>query len=245
MTTGNVEIERIVREVIRRLSDTPPRDQAGDRVMVTASPVKPRADRSEPVFRQRVISLAVLQGRVDACRRVRIPRGAILTPSAHDELRKRGIQIEYLTALGESQPTTEMTELFVATWQTTHCPRAFLDAVGVDGQHVTKLDLSDGPQTLVQTLADAAPESHRLGVLLTDEPSLAVCLTNRPPNVRAAWGMDARSVVEAVSSLAANLLVVQPGRHSLSAMINMTRTFLASGGGPCPETVKRGHSVGV
>lgn len=240
MTVGNVEIERIVREVVRRLRDVQPPGQPDGCATSPASPNTPSESRSEPEIRQRVISLATLKGRVDGSRCVRIPRGAIVTPSAQDELRDRGIRIEFLTPTIAGESRTETTEVLLATWQTSHCPRAFLDAIGVDGQQVTRLDLNDGPRTLVDAIADRGPGTKRLGILLTDKPSLALCLANRPPCVRAAWGLDSRSVTEAVGSLAANLLVLEPSRHSLPVMINMARSFLDSGGGSCPDAVKQG-----
>ena len=114
-----------------------------------------------------------------------------------------------------------------------------MDALCVDGQQVSRLDLPEGPAALVEAVAARTPKSSRLGLLLTDKPSLALCLANRPPCVRAAWGLDARSVTDAVSSLAANLLIVEPARHSLPALVNLARTFLNSGGGTCPDAVRQ------
>ena len=240
MTVGNIEIERIVREVVRRLREGQPHSQPNDCATSPASPSTPNESQSEPEIRQRVISLATLKGRLDGSRCVRIPRGAIVTPSAQDELRDRGIRIDFLAPTGAGESKTVTTVVFLATWQTSHCPRAFLDAIGADGHKVTRLDLNNGPRTFVDTLADRGPGTRRLGVLLSDKPSLALCLANRPPCVRAAWGLDSRSIAEAVSSLAANLLILEPARHSLPVMINMARSFLGSGGGTCPDAVKQG-----
>jgi hypothetical protein len=262
---AHVEIEHIVREVMRRLRDgttaapAPSTSGAsehgptkagpgGDGSSGAASsddgrtdPARPAlcaAPRAEPEFRQRVISLATLKGRLDGSRCVRIPRGAVVTPSAHDELRRRGIRIQYLPTAGE-RAAAATTELLVGTWHPSHCPRSFLEAMRAGGQQVTRVELSDSPLPMTRLLDQLDTGSNRLGVLLTDKPSLALCLTNRPPRVRAAWGLDPRSIAEAVSSLAANLLIVEPARHTLSEMVNLTRTFQRTAGASCPQQLKQ------
>jgi hypothetical protein len=245
VTAAHPEIERIVREVILRLQSTGPSGraqgpgpEASAQTAASAPATEPEPNRPEPEIRHRVVSLAALDGRLDHAQSIRIAPGAILTPSARDELKRRGIQIRYI----EPGPhrTAPPTQLLVATWHTSYCPRPLLQALGHDrDQTVTRTETPDGLATAVEAIAAAKPDSRQLALLLTDQPSLAVYLANRTDRVRSAWGLDSASTAEAIDSLGLNLLVVQPARHRLPEIVDMARAFLRRGGGGCPEALRQ------
>ncbi len=58
----------------------------------------PRADHAEGdlVVDARVVTLAAIERRLTNVRRVLVRRGAVVTPSVKDDLRKRHIRLEYL-----------------------------------------------------------------------------------------------------------------------------------------------------
>lgn len=253
MTANNLDIDRLVREVMRRLralsaggsragnangspdGSAPPIDSDRSAPEPAASPASEPASQTKPEIRQRVISLETLNGHLHAGRSIRVPQGAVVTPSARDELKRRGVRIEYVPPVGSggAQPAP----LLLATWQTDCCPRPLAQAVRADGFETTQLQASpDSLDRLVQSLDQPA---NCWGILLTDKPSLALCLANRSPGVRAAWAMDQRSVTDAAQSLGANLLILEPARHTLPAMINLARAFLRNGNRGCPDAVQQ------
>jgi hypothetical protein len=82
-------VERIVQEVIRRLT-------AGGWT-VSAQPVTGAAvpaSQSELVLQERLVTLATLQGRLAGVTRVIVPRRAVVSPAARDELRAQSIELE-------------------------------------------------------------------------------------------------------------------------------------------------------
>jgi hypothetical protein len=78
-------VERIVREVLRRL------EASGERVGDNgdASATEPR----ELVIAERVVTLERIAGRLGGVRRVVVRSRAVVTPSVRDELRDRKIEL--------------------------------------------------------------------------------------------------------------------------------------------------------
>jgi hypothetical protein len=74
-----IEIERIVRQVLSE--------------MAFASQPGPVGKVTELAIADRVVSLELLAKRLDGVTRLTVPRGAVITPSARDELRRRSIVI--------------------------------------------------------------------------------------------------------------------------------------------------------
>ena len=77
-------VERIVREVIRRLEASGVKVDNGD---------APTAEPRELVVVERVVTLERIAGRLGGVRRVVVPPRAVVTPSVRDELRDRKIEL--------------------------------------------------------------------------------------------------------------------------------------------------------
>jgi hypothetical protein len=77
-----------------------------------------------------------------------------------------------------------------------------------------------------------------LGLLITEQPTPTVCLANRHRGVRAAAVTDAAGALEAVESVGANLLVVNPVSMPLSELTRLTATFCGSAAKSCPEAFR-------
>lgn len=80
-------IERIVREVIRRLREM---EASGN----AASNNQGGRETSKTLrVDDQVVALATLQGRLDGVHRLQVRGNAVVTPSVHDELRDRKITL--------------------------------------------------------------------------------------------------------------------------------------------------------
>jgi hypothetical protein len=187
------------------------------------------------VVAERVISRAALDRQLrNGVRRIVISPGAVITPSARDELNSRGIQLVFAP---KSDGRTS--QVFLATWKTQYDPTALLQSLRADGYDLTAIDDSGGLELVGTRLADPMAGSSRVAVVLTDRPSLALCLVNRPPAVRAAWGVDLGGVADAVKWIAPNLLILEPPRHNLAAMATMIRALVRHAGSPCPAALEK------
>lgn len=79
-------IEYIVREVIRRLT-ADGRLAASSDAAVTVPP-------RELVIRERLVTLATLNGKLDGLARITVARRAVVTPAVRDELKQRKIELQ-------------------------------------------------------------------------------------------------------------------------------------------------------
>ena len=102
--TESPDIERIVRDVLRRLEqDSAGADSGGAASRGSASGGSASAHTSAHdasggqsgalVVHDRVVSLPQLEGRLEGVRRLQVAPSAVVTPSVRDLLRQRGIEL--------------------------------------------------------------------------------------------------------------------------------------------------------
>jgi ABC-type amino acid transport substrate-binding protein len=208
-----VDVDRIVSEVIRRLSVLP-----GDRESpITEEDLSPRLEG-------RVVTLAALP-RSLAGGSVTIPRDAIITPAARDELQNRGVQVHY------SEVTTtaiagkaRLYAAVVAAKQSTSSLTKLIRAIepSAEFEEVATQEAAVGA-------AVSAIENGQVSAIWTDRPAAAVCLSNRHEDVWAACGQDMTAIREAARTIPLNLLVVD-SRIGVHLQQSVLRTFLQSVG---------------
>ena len=209
MTRTEWELDDIVKEVLKRLRPLS-QEKSG-----------PDSEFVELTLSERVVSLAVLEGRLTRVARLLIDRRAVVTPAAHDELRQRGIEICRLDDVGErTAPDSD--------W----CCLLSLDA---PTRWVLRIAAAIAPpqevpchEETIRGLEEMIHEDRRI-VWFSDKPALSVCLANRQPWLRAAAAENQRSVHEAVRTLDPNLLVVDPRGRSPYEVSAMIRLFQSSG----------------
>ena len=85
-------IERIVREVIRRLREMETGNHRQSPVAATSS--REAENVCTLTIEKHVVTLATLEGRLDGVERLLVPNNAVVTPSVHDELRDRNIALD-------------------------------------------------------------------------------------------------------------------------------------------------------
>lgn len=216
MIASQLDIDAIVREVLRRLDEPLSRGQArADRGMAPAEP------RDEACLRldERVVTVATLEARLGTAKRISLPAGAIVTPAARDMLRENGV------AIGHA----------VANVAPAESSRLMLVGVGLESAATTvvtgevddaELIENECPVAVTRQLLDRIASGDGCGVLLTGEPVAAICAANRRPGVRAAWAVSVAAVSQAMKTMAANLLIIDPGAHSVYELRSMVRQFV-------------------
>jgi hypothetical protein len=170
-----------------------------------------------------VVTQAVLAESVNGSTTVRIGPKAIVTPSAHDFVRQRGIEI-----------VRESAEAILRTavrWQvivTTSHPHI---APAVDGlqQYGIKCDLRlsglPAEAAAQATSAICRGDADKV-VVITAEPELVACLANRNERIRAAAIGDAGALARTQRELKPNVLAIDPSNRGAFELRTLLRAFV-------------------
>ncbi|HEY2893706.1 MAG TPA: hypothetical protein VGJ16_05825 [Pirellulales bacterium] len=213
---ARAEIEGAVRAALSRLIEQP---QSNGQA----------TGAGELAVSEMVVALANLDGRLDGVRRLIVPRGAVLTPAARDELRKRGIA---LASAVESQKNTKRAQIVVlADGGILSMP--LVAALERDGACVQLTSSACGADAVLELCRRVLAE-RCLGLILTAEPALALCLANRQRGVRACQAHDVQAISDAINSIAPNLLIVDPRGRGAFDLSRITRNWARAGAMPCP-----------
>lgn len=196
------EIERIVREVIRRVTSAQARE------MPTAAGQQP----GTLTVSEQVITLAAIEGRLHGITQLVVPAKAVVTPSVRDELRHKQVR---LVKQDQTLNATQRTLLIANLGK-----RSITQAIRNLPCEMQIIQ----PGTLESTVADMTGQltSESLGVFLTEQPELAVCLANRHANVRAFVGHGIESVRRA-KAFQANVLALD---SRTSTALNLIRAWV-------------------
>ncbi|MHC4404991.1 MAG: hypothetical protein ACYTG0_35540 [Planctomycetota bacterium] len=250
MAAGEIDVDRIVSEVLARLKAAPepdscPKDRESDAGSSMRSPRQQEdanADRGpspeakgELVFSDRVVTLATLDNRLAGIRRLVVPPGAVVTPSVRDELRRKGIALEY----GDSRakPSVDKVRLAIMVVGSATDPAAF--ATGFEREEVeVRSGRADCAIAATDRLGAAIRQGGTVGLMATGQPAVALCLANRQPGVRAVLGTDPDSTAAEATSVGANVLVVNPNLIGTLQVRQMVRRFCEPGLRVCPGPLR-------
>lgn len=218
------EIERIVREVVRRL-------ETASTPSSTPAPALPAESNSRDLYLNLpVISVARLEGKLIGVKQVVVSPSSVVTPAAKDLLRDQKIAL----VRGEvNKPANNWKlSLAVGVAETSYEPAALWREVKAENVQLEELART-GLASVTAELCDQVARGGRLGILLTTNVAAAVCLANRTRGVRAAEARCATSTRDAVRGVGVNLLVVNPQGKSTFELRRMISVLLA-GAGDCP-----------
>jgi hypothetical protein len=223
-------VEQIVRAVLAEL-------RSGRTPVAIATPPKSPGKVSQSssatlTLTSKVVSASVLEGRLAGVSQLVVPRGAVFTPAARDEIKKHGVTIA--SAVEASKPGSG-TVLHVAACATTYNAQSLWQSLLADGIRLEPTVSGDLPGA-IEVLAGAAA-SGRVALLVTDQVATALCLANRNHGVRAALGSNAAAVDLAVAEIGPNLLVVDPTGRSVFEMKQAIRHWLRRGQPVCPAAL--------
>jgi hypothetical protein len=158
----------------------------------------------------RVLTAEDLRKQLNGQAELVLPLGAILTPSAVDELRSRGVRIVRKEAARE-QSTGHQGRWRYAQEQPYPVVQSVADALRRDGVALEPVNAMGNEPVCrwARTLAESIAQDGSLGLLVfCEDPGLLCCVANKVAGVRAAaavWPLR-RSVC--VNALAANLVAI-------------------------------------
>jgi hypothetical protein len=185
---------------------------------------------------QRVVTMATLAGALESVRRVVVPPGAVVTPAVREAIKKRGLELCYGARASGPAAASDKRSLLVGIGAVKSPPTALQKAI-IEEYRGAEFCEKDCLIQVTRTVTQAVAAGHRLGVIVTQRPAVAVCLANRQAAVRGVWGASVSVVAAAAQTAGANLLIVSPTEHSLHELRSMLREFV-HGNHVCPETWK-------
>lgn len=177
------------------------------------------------VFSERLLSERHAAGIPEGTRELKVAPGTVVTPSARDLLKKKGIAVRLAASDAKSSPGRDGVWGFA------------IEAANDLGKtsSVRRRLVSDvRPWIEVGRSARDASEwassaDDRGVVLITDEASIAVWRAHRLDRVRAAAARDVVQVERAVRNLGMNMLVIESSDSSIHLMTRMCFAFRDSG----------------
>lgn len=193
-------IERVVREVVRRL--TASNSQATTNRDAKGSPTQ-IAEAGEWKLNQRVISLESITGKLEDINVLRLPAKAVVTPAARDELRSRNVAIRFDLARQQNSLASKQLMIGVTDELIGKDIAAQLNAAGIQSE----LHHDERVSRLAANLGGRVSALRRC-LVITSEPYTAVCVANRNANVRAAMVRDEAELRIAKAELNPNFIVL-------------------------------------
>ncbi|MHB8863721.1 MAG: hypothetical protein ACYC6N_15060, partial [Pirellulaceae bacterium] len=207
-----------------------------------APPTAPEKDRTsrDLVLDARVVTLATIERQLTNIQRVLVRPDAVVTPSVKDDLRKRRVRLEVVAVpVTSDKPAGELT---VA--RCTRTPEGARDATALVHPAGVSVMGFDDLRCATRTVARLLEDVRRVGVVLTDDPLVAVCLANRLPTIRAAWVRNVAELKEAIATIGANLLIVHPGLLTQAIWSEMLSLFRQDLPRRCPGELSNGPGHG-
>ncbi len=254
MAQPSIDVDRVVREVLAELGHAPAaadddvgchahacvglegtRQKPAEHAHASVGMAPDEGGDGELVLACRVVTLAEVEGRLEAVRRLVVPPGAVITPAVRDELLRRNVALGFAAA-GETQPASTL-RLVVVAAAGQFDPAALIAALTKAGVAVER-QTCDGLIAAGDRLAVEVGRPDTLGLLLTGETAAGLCLANRHKGVRAVSGTDREAVSAAVDALGANLLVLDPGAGGIFRLQQIVTEFCRGGIRPCPEVFR-------
>ncbi len=216
-SSRRAEVERMVRAVLGELNRAAARG-------TSHGETEKHESGQTLVLTSKVVSLAEVEGKLKDVSRLVVPRGAVFTPAARDELRRFAVAVASATGGVKKQEASVVLATAETTFEPTHLATA-LAGEGVAVERIAETELTKAVDTLTRRVV----VDKKWGLLLTDAPAAATCLANRQRGVRAVLAYSATAAREAVATIAANVLVIDPRGRSVFELRQLARELTRAG----------------
>jgi ribose 5-phosphate isomerase RpiB len=185
-----------------------------------------------------VLSALELRGSLNGQRELILSERAVITPSAAEELRARGVRIT-------RRPSTQTTAARPAVWgyaQDRPYPHVqslvqTLEREGIALRDLGNSATGDTPRWARELAACIARSDCCGGLAFCQDAELACCVANKMPGLRAAAVATAAQGERAASTLGVNLLVVEMPGRTFFEIRQIVRSLCRAGAPACPAPV--------
>jgi hypothetical protein len=191
------------------------------------------------------VSCRQLQDQLRATGKIILPPNARLTPLANDFLRQQKLSIEVVAAAvspaaTEPKPTENAA---IQYWFGVHSgvAKAAMSAVAREYSLAPNPTPNEASQLIpaIKSMASLLKQGKVTGcILVVEHAGPAVVLANRKAAVRAVVATSQSAITHAINTIAANMLIVEPGSLSMAVMRNLLSAF-ARGVRPATESVDK------
>jgi hypothetical protein len=255
MAEASIDIERVVQEVLRELrllgavapqaaaakqaSPGPAVNQASPGGKAGGEAQSGPANDARLVVSDRVVTMSLLDGRLQGVRKLVVARGSIVTPAVHDELHRRSIAFQIGDSDGAAAgQAAGAVRLVLVAHGRRFDPSSLVAAIKAGSIQVAQ-HAEDCIMASADLLAAEVAKPNTLGAVLTRHTAAALCLANRLPGVRAVLGLDAAKAAAAAEAVGANVLVADPAGGSFFWLKQMIDVFCRAGVRTCPEVFEK------
>ncbi len=223
------DIAHLVTEVLRRIHA----ETDGSKTQ-SAGLTPPETTATVP---DRVIAAETIIKLAPGTRVAYVKHKAVITPSARDLARDRGITLVPAKA-NTSQPTES--QLFIAQAE---CSTDVSSVAATIRRAVSTIQQlpSAGLATTLESFADHAGRDAARCILLTENAAVACVAANRFHAIRAIVGSDTTTVADSISRCAANLVILNPSQFSLASMAQIAKELTTRMGNP-PKILAAAHA---
>ena len=225
MSADNRQIDAIVHAVLERLGRTTGAPSGNSDV--------PSGGHGELTITDSVVSEGTLKGKLDNVQKVIISARAVITPSARDLLKEKNISLTRALKRASTSPTRLVVGTAGVKLDTSGLLRG-LTSRGVTAEQLPAVGLAQ----VCCELADEATKGGKLAVLLTNNPTAAVCLANRHRGVRAATATHRGEVNDVIRAIGCNFLVIDMTRRQSAELQRIVDTFASAPPRQCPPELK-------
>ena len=224
-------IDQIVRSVLEQF-------QRGENVARTDKASRgckpPGSNNAVVSIEDTIITGDLLASRVNDNKTVNIGQHAVLTPSARDLMRQRGITIQRQSTTA-TQTANGSRWVAIVTKCTPALKTAIDDAIQSPGAIVSR-ELVGTNDEAVQTAVGLICRADADGaIIFSEHPQLAACLANRNRRIRAAIANDAGTVKAVTAAMGANLLCINPVEQPFFGLRNILRQISAGSPPQVPQ----------
>ncbi|MEZ6115876.1 MAG: hypothetical protein R3C28_04795 [Pirellulaceae bacterium] len=225
MTIGTAEMDRIVAEVVRRLQTLSHGSESISAPIATtiteSNPSPNRLTASPPnqlVIGDRLVTLALLEGRLQGVDTVLVQPNAVVTPAVKDELRLKKIALRTdcgANAVVRSKQAFVLRVIRMATSVETSWLQRAANTVGCE----LKIHDVQGWMEVRNAILRWNSQQAKAVLVMTDQPHRAVCECNRFDKIRAVYCSAACSWKDVQQQLAPNAVIVRPADNVFEAVL--------------------------
>jgi len=216
-TVSQQDVARLVAEVVRRIRQQAASTTPAGPALSPANPSAASATGGRVRLADRVIGTEAIERLPAGTTQVTLPHRAVVTPSARDAARERGIT---LTPEAKTSVAANGRPLMIARAECRTDVSVL--AASISRAVPTSQQLpAAGLTSVLASLADHAGRDAARGLLLTDNPAVACVAANRHRALRAVTATDPASLEAAATACAANLIIVAPGQFPARSLERM------------------------
>jgi hypothetical protein len=223
------DIAHLVTEVLRRIHA-----ETESRQPQHSQSISPQATTT---VSDRVIAAETIIKLAPGTKVAYVEHKAVITPSARDLARDRGIEI--IPAKSDTAQKTEP-RLFIAQAECTTDVSAIAATIRRAVSTSQQLP-SAGLATTLDSLAEHASRDAARCILLTESTAVACVAANRFLAIRAVLGSDPTALTDSIARCAANLVILDPRQFSPASLTKIAKQLTARTMQP-PEILASTHN---